>query len=85
MSSFHGPNHSSPLEVSVAHERDRLCREVLVANTLIVATLRWRMTGNDEAAPSENPPPEDLPESLRAEAEMFDRLLRRLAETGDEE
>jgi hypothetical protein len=43
------------------------------------------MTGNDEAAPSENPPPEDLPESLRAEAEMFDRLLRRLAETGDEE
>jgi hypothetical protein len=38
------------------------------------------MASNDE-----NPPPEELPLSFREEAEMFDRLLKRLAEIDDEE
>jgi len=37
------------------------------------------MASNDEN------PPEELPLSFREEAEMFDRLLKRLAEIDDEE
>jgi hypothetical protein len=33
------------------------------------------MTGNDEATPRENPPPEELPEAFKAEAAAFEELL----------